>query len=88
MLLDEPTRGVDVGAKRQLHSALRAHADRGTGILMASSDLEEVLAVSDRVLVMAAGGIVGSFDAATVGPQAILDAAFTGLEGEAPACAS
>ena len=85
MLLDEPTRGIDVGAKRQLHAVVRAHAGQGTGVLVASSDLEEVLGLADRVVVMAAGRIVGSYDAATAGPQAILDAAFAGVEAEASA---
>ena len=85
MLLDEPTRGVDVGAKRQLHDALRTLAEQGTGVLMASSDLEEVLAIADRVLVMAAGRIVGAFDPASAGPEAILDAAFAGQEARAAA---
>ncbi len=85
MLLDEPTRGVDVGAKRQLHDALRTQAGRGTGILMVSSDLEEVLGIADRVLVMAEGRLVGTFDPATSGAGAILDAAFAGQGAEAAA---
>lgn len=85
MLLDEPTRGIDVGAKRQLHAVVRAHAEQGTGVLMASSDLEEVLGLADRVVVMAAGRIVGSYNAATASPQAVLDAAFAGVEAEASA---
>ena len=85
MLLDEPTRGIDVGAKRQLHTVVRAHAARGTGVLVASSDLEEVLGLADRVVVMAAGRIVGSYDAASAGPQTILESAFAGVETEASA---
>ena len=85
MLLDEPTRGVDVGAKRQLHAAVRAHADQRTGVLVASSDLEEVLGLADRVAVMAAGRVVEIFATATTSPQAVLDAALAGAEAEVSA---
>jgi ABC-type sugar transport system ATPase subunit len=67
LIVDEPTRGVDVGAKSEIHLLLRALADEGMAILMISSDLPEVLAVSDRILVMNNGRISGelSGDAAT-----------------------
>lgn len=59
LLLDEPTRGVDVGAKQEIHDHIRSLAQEGVAILMVSSDLPELLAISDRVLVMAAGTIQG-----------------------------
>jgi ABC-type sugar transport system ATPase subunit len=67
LLLDEPTKGVDVGAKFEIHEIIRREADRGMGCLMASSDLPEVLALSDRILVMREGTIRGELagDAAT-----------------------
>ena len=58
LLLDEPTRGVDVGAKAEIHQLLRRMADDGLGILMASSEPEEVLYVADRVLVLGKGRLV------------------------------
>jgi len=57
LLIDEPTRGVDVGAKAEIHRLLAELADRGVAIVMVSSELPEVLAVSDRILVMREGRI-------------------------------
>ena len=59
MILDEPTRGIDVGAKAEIYRLVRALAESGTVILMISSDMEEVLHVSDRVAVMHEGEITG-----------------------------
>lgn len=59
LIVDEPTRGVDVGAKSEVHALLRALAAQGTAVLVISSELPEVLAVSDRILVMRQGAIVG-----------------------------
>jgi ribose transport system ATP-binding protein len=64
MILDEPTRGIDVGAKAEIYGLMRALAQRGTVILMISSDMEEVLNVSDRVAVMHEGRIVGALERA------------------------
>jgi len=62
MILDEPTRGIDVGAKAEIYRLMRALAEQGTVILMISSDMEEVLNVSDRVAVMHEGEITGALD--------------------------
>jgi ABC-type sugar transport system ATPase subunit len=59
LLLDEPTKGVDVGAKFEIHNLIRREADRGMACVMVSSDLPEVLALSDRVLVMREGHLRG-----------------------------
>ena len=59
ILLDEPTRGVDVGAKGEIYALMRGLADRGVAVLMISSDMEEVIGVSDRVAVMHEGRIAG-----------------------------
>jgi ABC-type sugar transport system ATPase subunit len=61
LIADEPTRGVDVGAKSEIYAFLRDLAARGVGILMISSDLNEILGLSDRVLVMRQGRIAGEF---------------------------
>ena len=58
-LLDEPTRGIDVGAKAEVHAMVRELAEEGMAILCISSDLPEVLAMSDRVLVMREGRQMG-----------------------------
>ncbi len=62
LLLDEPTVGVDVGAKAEIYELLRAERDRGAAILVVSSDLEEVMTVADRIAVMAAGRMVAMHD--------------------------
>ena len=61
LILDEPTRGIDVGAKAEVHAIMAQLAERGVGILMISSELPEVLAMSDRVLVMHEGRLTGEF---------------------------
>ncbi len=60
IVFDEPTRGIDVGAKAEIYALMRGLADDGVGILMISSDLEEVLGVSDRIAVMHEGRITGT----------------------------
>ena len=59
LILDEPTRGVDVGAKREIYQLMNELADRGVAIVMVSSDLPEVLGVSDRIVVVHEGKISG-----------------------------
>ncbi len=59
VIFDEPTRGIDVGAKREIYAIMRALADNGVAILMISSDMEEVIGVSDRIAVMYEGRISG-----------------------------
>jgi rhamnose transport system ATP-binding protein len=62
LLLDEPTRGIDVAAKAEIYSILEACADEGMSIIVASSELPELLRLCDRIAVMRAGRIVGVFD--------------------------
>ncbi|WP_237151865.1 sugar ABC transporter ATP-binding protein [Oryzibacter oryziterrae] len=61
LLMDEPSRGIDIGAKAEVFRTMRRLAAEGLGILFVTSDLEEVLALSDRILVMANGRITGTF---------------------------
>jgi ABC-type sugar transport system ATPase subunit len=61
LLLDEPTRGVDVGAKAEIHGLLRTLAERGLAILMASCELPELLKVCDRILVLCEGRLTGEY---------------------------
>lgn len=75
LLLDEPTRGVDVGAKEEVHRLIRELADGGMAILLASSDLPEVLGLSDRVLVMREGRLVGEFAGDEATPEGVMAAA-------------
>jgi ribose transport system ATP-binding protein len=62
LILDEPTRGIDVGAKAEIYRHMAALADQGVAIIMVSSDMEEILGMSDRVLVMHERRLVGSLD--------------------------
>jgi len=75
LILDEPTRGVDVGAKADIHQIIGSLAAAGTAIVLISSELQEVLAVSDRVLVMHQGRITAEFGRADFSEQAVMAAA-------------
>ncbi len=85
LLLDEPTRGVDVGAKAEVHALLDRLARAGTAIVAASSEMEELLAVADRVVVLHDGGIAGELSRADATESAIMALATGGdrTEGEA-----
>ncbi len=72
LILDEPTQGVDVGAKAEIHALMRAMAGRGLAIIMISSELPEILAMSDRVAVMREGTIRATIDRAEATSEAIL----------------
>jgi ribose transport system ATP-binding protein len=78
LLLDEPTRGVDVGARAEIHREVRRLADAGTAVLFASSELEEVLLLADRVLVMHDGGIAGELSVQEATEEAIMHLATGG----------
>ena len=64
LVLDQPTRGLDVGSIEFIHKQVIARRGEGTAILLVSAELDEILDLSDRVLVMFRGRIVGTFDAA------------------------
>jgi len=71
LIMDEPTRGIDVGAKAEIHALMSRLAGQGLAVLMISSELPEVLGMSDRVLVMNNGRIVAEFDRAHATPDAV-----------------
>lgn len=75
LLLDEPTRGVDVGARREIYALLFDLARQGTAILFVSSELEEVLGIADRVLVMSDGAITGTLDRKDFSEHAVMSLA-------------
>ncbi len=75
LLLDDPTRGVDVGAKAEIHSLIASLRDEGCAILLVSSETPELLALSDRILVMRSGRIVAGFDRKSASQEAVLHAA-------------
>ncbi len=89
LLFDEPTRGIDVGAKSEVYSIIMDLAARGFGILLVSSDLPEILGISDRILVMREGSITASLSRAEATEEGIMKRALPSSDtGDRPtACA-
>jgi len=81
IILDEPTRGIDVGAKVEIYRIMRALADSGAAVLMISSELPEIIGMADRILVMHEGRLTAEFDGASATEEGIMLAA-TGGTGE------
>jgi ABC-type sugar transport system ATPase subunit len=75
LVLDEPLRGVDVGAKAEIYRLIRELADKGTAIILISSELPEILGLADRIVVMRDGGIAGELGASESDEEAILSMA-------------
>lgn len=76
LLFDEPGRGVDASAKARIHTLIREAAAAGRGVVVVSSENDELFAVSDRILALSRGRLAGEFDAATVTEEALLAACF------------
>jgi len=70
--MDEPTRGIDVGSKAEIYQIIRDLTKKGTGIIMISSELQEIIGMSDRILVMSRGKIAGELSRAEVTEEKIL----------------
>ena len=75
LLLDEPTRGIDINARREIYALVDSHVREGLAVLLASSDINEILTLSDRILVMCEGRAIAEFDRADATPEALLAAA-------------
>ena len=75
LILDEPTRGIDVGAKAEIHKLITKLAGEGVAVIMISSELPEVLGMSDRVLVMHEGRVTGILDRAEADQVRIMELA-------------
>ena len=80
LLLNEPTRGVDIGARADIYTVLEGLREQGMALLLVSSDMDEVLSISDRVLVFARGRLVAEFDASQANQELLLSAAAGGDE--------
>jgi ribose transport system ATP-binding protein len=78
LLLDEPTRGVDVGARAELYAVIRAVADSGVAVLLVSSEVPDVLGLADRVLVLREGRVVTEVDAREIDEHQVLDLVMKG----------
>lgn len=88
LIMDEPTRGIDIGAKAEFHALMSQLAGQGLGILMISSEMPEIMGMSDRVIVMCQGRVTGEFKRGQVSQVEIMTSAtkFLNLEaGPAPA---
>ena len=88
LIVDEPTRGVDVGAKMAIYEIIRTLAEQGMAVIVVSSELEEVLGLSHRVLVMSGGrqrGILSRFEAT---PQRVMELAVASDRPETPTLGS
>ncbi len=75
LFLDEPTRGVDVGAKAEIHRLIAELAEAGLGVVLVSSDLPELLGMSHRVLVLSLGAATAELSASEATPEAVMTAA-------------
>ena len=75
LIVDEPTRGIDVGAKAEVYRLLRDIADKGVAVIMISSDMEEILGVSDRIAVMHEGEISGILAREAFSEEAVMSLA-------------
>ena len=76
LMIDEPTRGVDVGAKFEIYTIIDQIASKGTAVLFISSELEELMGMCDRILVMGFGEVLGEFEHAQFDKEDILRTAF------------
>ena len=72
LLLDEPTRGIDVGAKYEIYQLILDLANKGKTVIMVSSEMPELLGVCDRIVVMSGGRVAGEVDAATATQEQIM----------------
>ena len=72
LILDEPTRGIDVGAKYEIYTIINALADSGRGVIVISSEMPELLGLCDRIYVMNEGRFVGEVDARTASQEQIM----------------
>ena len=75
LMLDEPTRGIDINAKNEIYKLILQLADEGLGIIVVSSELPEILAISDRILVLTEGCLTASFTRSEATEEKILKAA-------------
>ena len=78
LILDEPTRGVDIGAKKEIYSVINELAAKGVAVIMVSSELPEVLGMSDRIMVVHEGKVTGIIDAATADQAKVMTLATGG----------
>ena len=74
-ILDEPTRGIDVGAKQEVYRIMNAMVERGSAVLLISSEIEELIGLSDRILAISRGALTGTFERSRFDRESIMAAA-------------
>ena len=74
LILDEPTAGIDVGAKSEIYQIINQLTTQGVGVILVTSELPELLGMSDRILVMSNGGIVGEFSRSEATEEKVMHA--------------
>jgi ribose transport system ATP-binding protein len=72
LIVDEPTRGIDIGAKTEIHALLREYADAGNGVIVVSSEMPELLGLCDRILVLHEGSLAGEVNGRTATEHEII----------------
>jgi ribose transport system ATP-binding protein len=82
LIFDEPTRGIDIGARFEIYQLLADLADKGKAVIVVSSDLNELLALCDRVIVMSAGKVSATFERSEWSQDKIMAAALSGYRGK------
>lgn len=80
LVLDEPTRGVDIGAKSEIYTLIDQAASQGMGVLVVSSELPELLGLCDRIVILSHGHVVGELDRASASEERIAALAFSSSE--------
>ncbi len=73
IIFDEPTRGIDVGAKKEIYNLINELADNGLGVILISSEMDEMIGLSDRMIILSEGEIMGELERADFDKQLILD---------------
>jgi ribose transport system ATP-binding protein len=83
LILDDPTSGIDVGAKEELYKLIRALTREGTSVLISSSELPELLAIADRIMVLHEGSLAGSLPRAEFDQRKVIELAVIGNKAHA-----
>ncbi|SCX97793.1 ribose ABC transporter ATP-binding protein RbsA [Desulfoluna spongiiphila] len=84
LILDEPTRGVDVGAKKEIYQLINTFKEEGMSIILVSSEMPEILGMSDRIIVMHEGRVTGEFPAEDATQEKLMACAVGNMETDAP----
>ena len=80
LIMDEPTRGIDVGSKSEIYKIINDLAKKGMAVMVVSSEIQELLGICDRILVISHGRITGEFDRENVTQTELMNAAFKQAE--------